>query len=216
MRQIIAGLVCLLALVHVQAQRYEDVNDPKEVKSLLSKNNQVEGFGGIDLKISDIVGERTLLAGGYGGVIINRSYFLGIAAYGLATQPSLDGIVPGTNTEKPLTLYGGYGGIVVGGTILGREIIHISLPVTFGAGNLDVSDDDFFDQGLGGGSQFTVENSTFFVIEPAAQLEFNITSYLRIATGVSYRWVTGLELVNVSNDDMTGITGVLSVRIGRF
>lgn len=215
MRKIFAGLVCLLAVAHVQAQRYEDVNDPKEVKSLLSKNNQIEGFGGIDLKITDIVSERTLLVGGYGGVIINRSYFLGIAAYGLATQPSLDGIVPGPSTEKRLTLYGGYGGVVVGGTILGREVVHISLPITFGAGNLDVSDDDFFDQGLDD-TQFTVENSTFFVIEPAAQLEFNITSYLRVATGVSYRWVTGLELVNVTNDDLTGLTGILSVRIGRF
>ncbi len=215
MRKIIAGLICLLAVAHVQAQRYEDVNDPKEVKSLLSKNNQIEGFGGIDLKIADIISERTLLVGGSGGVIINRSYFLGIAAYGLATQPSMNGIVPGPDTEKRLTLYGGYGGVVVGGTILGREVIHLSLPVTFGAGNLDVSDDDFFDQGLGD-SQFTVENSTFFVIEPAAQLEFNITSYLRVATGVSYRWVTGLELVNVTNDDLIGLTGVLSVRIGRF
>ncbi len=215
MRQIITGLVCLLALVHAQAQRYEDVNDPKEVKSLLSKNNQIEGFGGIDLKISDVIGERTLLVGGAGGVIINRSYFFGIAAYGLATQPSFDGVVPGPNTEKRLTLYGGYGGVVVGGTILGKEVVHISLPITFGAGNLDVSDDDFFTQGFGD-SQFTVENSTFFVIEPAAQLEFNITSYLRIATGVSYRWVTGLELVNVTNDDLRGLTGVLSIRVGRF
>lgn len=215
MRKIITGLVCFLAVAYVQAQRYEDVNDPREVKSLLSKNNQIEGFGGVDLKISDIIGERTMLVGGAGGVIINRSYFLGIAAYGLATQPSLDGVVPGPNTEKRLTLYGGYGGVVVGGTILGKEVVHISLPITFGAGNLDVSDDDFFDQGLGD-SQFTVENSTFFVIEPAAQLEFNITSYLRVAAGVSYRWVTGLELMNVTNDDLIGLTGVLSVRIGRF
>lgn len=215
MRIITTGLFCLMALCQLNAQRYEDVNDPREVKSLLSKNNQIEGFGGVDMKLSDIISERTLLVGGYGGVIINRSYFLGIAAYGLATQPSLDGVVPGPNTEKRLTMYGGYGGIVVGGTVLGKEVVHLSLPVTLGAGNLDVSDDDFFDQGLGN-SQFTVESSTFFVIEPAAQLEFNITPFFRIATGVSYRWVTGLELVNISNDDMIGLTGVLSVRVGRF
>ena len=135
--------------------------------------------------------------------------------FGLATQPSFEGIVPGPDTPKRLTLYGGYGGIVVGGTILGKEVVHISLPVTLGAGNLDVSDDDFFDQGLGD-TQFTVENSTFFVVEPAAQLEFNITSYLRIGAGVSYRWVTGLELTNISDQDMTDFTGVLSVRVGRF
>lgn len=215
MKKLFAGLLLLLLVLQVEAQRYEDVNDPKEVKSLLSKNNQIEGFGGIDLKLTDIVSERTLLVGGYGGVIINRAYFLGIAAYGLATQPSWQGVVPGPNTEKRLTLYGGYGGVVVGGTILGKEVIHISLPITLGAGNLDVSDDDFFDQGLGN-TQFTVENSTFFVVEPAAQLEFNITPYLRVASGVSYRWVTGLELVNIGDSDLTGLTGILSIRIGRF
>ena len=205
--------MCGFAL-YAQGQTYQDVNDPTEIKSLLSKSNDIQGFGGFDVKITDILDERSVLIGGYGGVLINRSYLLGVGAYGLVARPSFDGLVPGSSDTTRLRLYGGYGGLLVGGTLFAKEIIHVSLPVFLGVGNLEVSDDDFF-QGIGDTS-FTVENSVFFVLEPGLQLEFNITQYLRIAGGASYRWVQGLELLNVEDSQLTGVTGILSVRIGRF
>ncbi len=207
------GLLLTSLLCH--AQRYEDVNDPHEIKSILSKSNEIEGFGGIDGKLSDIRGDRTLLIGGYGGVIVNRVFLLGIAAYGLASQPGFEGTLPGTNTVKELKRYGGYGGVLVGGTLFGKEVIHVSMPVILGAGNLEISDDNFFSQQFAD-TDFTVESSAFFVVEPGLQLEFNITSYMRIAAGASYRWIRGLELENATDQDLTGWGGVLSVRVGRF
>ncbi len=195
-------------------QRYEDVNDPDEIKSLLSTENDIQGFGGLDVKITDLMDERSVLTGAYGGVIINRTYLLGLGAYGITTRPSFDGAIPGLADTTRLRLYGGYGGVLIGGTILAKEVVHLSVPLFLGAGNLEVSDDDFF-QGIGD-ADFTVESSVFFVVEPGLQLEFNITSYLRIAAGASYRWVQGLELLNVEDEDMTGISGILSIRLGRF
>ncbi len=211
----LASLFLITLTIAVFGQRYEDVNDPNEIKSLLSKENEIEGFGGIDLKLTDIMAERTMLVGGYGGVIVNRAFLLGVAAYGLASQPGFEGVIPGTNDAETLKLYGGYGGILIGGTFFGKEIVHLSMPIMLGAGNLDVSDDNFFDQNFGE-TNFTIENSAFFVVEPGLQLEFNITSYLRVAGGATYRWLRGLDLENVSDDDLTGWGGVLSIRLGRF
>ncbi|MEM9324836.1 MAG: hypothetical protein AAGA85_04245 [Bacteroidota bacterium] len=196
------------------SQTYQDVTDPGEIKSLLSSSNDLQGFGGVDVKITDMVDERSALVGGYGGVLINRSYMLGLGAYGIVNGPSFEGLAPGIEDSTQLSLYGGYGGLLLGGTLFAKEMLHISLPLFLGAGNLEVSDDDFF-QGIGDTS-FTVESSVFFVVEPSLQLEFNITSYLRIAGGASYRWVRGLELTNVTDDQVTGFSGILSVRLGRF
>lgn len=210
-------ITCLgfLALTLVcQAQQYMDTNDPREIKALLSKDNDLNGFMGMDVKVSDIKSTRTLLMGGYGGVLVNRNYMLGVGAYGLVTSPEFSGALPGSATAKDLNLYGGYAGLMIGGTIFTKELMHLSLPVLFGAGNLQVSDHNYFTSS--GDNEFTVEQSAFFVIEPAAQLEFNLTRTFRLAVGASYRWVEGMNLLNVSNDDLIGWSGMLSLRIGRF
>ena len=208
-------LLVLVAFI-AEAQRYEDVNDPNEIKSILSKDNEIQGFGGIDGKLGDIKGDRTLFIGGYGGVIVNRSFMFGIRAYGLASQPGFEGTIPGTVEVKELKRYGGYGGLLIGATVFGKEVIHLSAPVLLGAGNLEISDDNFFELQFASETDFTVERSAFFIVEPGLQLEFNITSYLRLAGGATYRWVQGLELENATDRDMSGWGGSLSLRVGRF
>ncbi|MFT4736177.1 MAG: hypothetical protein ACI8QD_001681 [Cyclobacteriaceae bacterium] len=199
--------------VAVDAQQYMDTNDPREIKSLLSKDNQLDGFGGADLRITDLKSQRTILMGGYGGVLINRNYMLGVAAYGLLSSPSFDGVLP-DQTIKELNLYGGYAGVLIGGTLFTKELIHLSLPVMFGAGQLQVSDQSFFTSSSD--TEFTIEQSAFFVIEPSALLEFNLTRTFRLGVGASYRWTEGLDLTNVADDELMGWSGSISLKFGRF
>ena len=125
-------------------QRYVDTHDPKddEVKSLLGKGNELNGFGGVDVKISELMNERGLIAGAYGGVLINRRFLFGVGGYGITTNIEFDGNVAGV--DKPLNLHGGYAGIIVGGMIASKEVIHLTFPIFFGAGSIQVSDKDFF------------------------------------------------------------------------
>ncbi|MEM7296911.1 MAG: hypothetical protein AAF391_01445 [Bacteroidota bacterium] len=216
-RNIFIATSFLFVVLATQAQKYVDTYDPEddEVKSLLSKGNDLNGFGAMDLKIGDFKGERGLMVGAYGGFIINRRFLFGVAGYGLVTTVEFDGVVPGQTDPKPLNLHGGYGGVIIGATIAPRELIHISIPVVLGAGSLEVSDQDFFTNNPAD-SEFTIENSVFFVLEPGIELEFNITKYFRLGAGVTYRYITGSELINVSDEDITGLNGMLSFRFGRF
>ncbi len=195
-----------------------DTNDPRQIKSLLSKENEINGFGGVDTRITDFHDQRAAVVGAYGGVIVNRSFLLGVGCYGIATNPQIDGILPPgfspDNTSRKLTINGGYAGLMLGGMIFSKELIHLTIPVFIGAGEFQLSDDDFFQNQSD--TDYTVERSTFLVGEPGAQLEFNITSSMRIAVGASYRYVYGLELINLSDADMSEWTGTVSVRIGRF
>ena len=201
----------------LQGQKYVDTYSPEDdkIKSLLGKENDLNGFGAIDIKVGDFVNERALLMGAYGGFIINRRYLFGLAGYGIVTNVEFDGNVPGDTEVKPLNLHGGYGGVLIGLTIAPRELIHISVPIVLGAGALEVADEDFFVNNPAD-SEFTVENSTFFIAEPGLELEFNITKYFRLGAGATYRHIAGTELVNVKDEDLRGFTGMLSFRFGRF
>ncbi len=196
-------------------QRYVDTHDPdsKEVKSLLGKGNELNGFGGADLRVSEFMDTRGLVTGAYGGVLINRKYLLGVGGYGLATNVEFDGMSGGT--EKPLNLHGGYAGLMIGGMIGSTELIHLTFPVFFGAGSIQITDKDYFPN-TPNDAEFTVEKSAFIVIEPAAQVEFNITEYFRIGAGMSYRYVTGTELDNVTDKQLSGSAMMISFRFGRF
>lgn len=210
-------LTCIFCALASVGQKYIDTNDPKdeEVKSLLSKNNDLNAFGALDIKVSDLMSERSLLVGAYGGFIINRRYLFGVAGYGLVTNVQFEGVVPGQAASKQLDLQGGYGGIMIGGTIAPRELIHISIPIVLGAGSLEVVDRDFFANNPAD-SEFTVENSVFFVAEPGIEIEFNITKYFRLGAGMTYRYISGIELENVEDEDISGTTAMISFRFGRF
>lgn len=214
MKSIITTLLFLITTA-VFSQRYVDTYDPKktEVKSLLGKGNELNGFGGVDFKITELVGERGLVSGGYGGVLVNRRFILGAGGYGIATNIEFDGMVGAE--EKPLTLYGGYGGVIVGGMLGSKEVIHLIFPVFFGAGQIEVTDKNFFPN-RPNDAEFTIESSAFMIIEPAAQVEVNVTEYFRLAAGMSYRYVTGTEMDNLSDSNLSGSTVTVSFRFGRF
>ena len=217
MRLLIYIIVTTTCIGAVLGQRYMDTNDPKDdqVKSLLSKDNDLNAFGALDLKVSDFINERAMLVGAYGGFVINRRYLLGIAGYGIVTRVPFEGIVPGQQGTKQLDLHGGYGGILVGATIAPKELIHISIPIVLGVGSMEVVDKDFFANNPAD-SEFTIEKSVYFVIEPGAQVEFNITRYFRLGAGITYRHVSGTDLENVQDGDIAGVTGLISFRFGRF
>lgn len=211
-----SALLTLCYTAH--AQKYVDSNNPDEVKSLLSKNNDVTGFGGIDVKVGDFNQERALLTGAYGGVIINRHYFLGVAGYGLVTENKFIGEVSafdGITETKELSIYGGYGGLMIGGIIAPKKAVHINIPVILAAGTLYVSDDNFLTTPQN--SDVTVEQTTFFVVEPGMTIEANITPSFRIGLGATYRLARGINLnQQLTDDDFSQFSGLLSLRFGRF
>ncbi len=199
------------------AQKYVDTYDPddEQIKSLLNKENDLNGFGGFDLKVGDLKGERGLLFGGYGGLVINRRYLFGVAGYGLVTEVEFDGMVPGSDTTKTLNLYGGYGGVLLGVSIAPKEVIHINIPIVLGAGSFEVEDSNFFGNRIAE-TDFVIENSIFFILEPGIEIEFNVSNHFRLGFGATYRYVTGLDLVNLSDNEVTGANGMISFRFGKF
>ncbi|WP_139793866.1 hypothetical protein [Reichenbachiella faecimaris] len=204
-----------MAFNQSQAQQYTDKPKNSEVKSLIGKEKDITGFGNIDFRVGEMVDQQALVIGAYGGLLINKNFMFGVAGYGLATESKFEGYNPETNETRELNLYGGYAGMLLGFKVASREIIHLSVPMIIGAGQLDVSDDNYFDL-ANGDNEFVLESTSFFVFEPTALVELNISHHFRLGFGVGYRLVRGSSLENLSDDDLTGYSGVVSIQLGKF
>lgn len=202
-------LVTVTLFFLAAAAQGQGKEDPEQIKSLFSKENEIKGFGGVDLNVTDIYKERSLMLGGYGGAIINKHVMFGLAGYGMATQNQF-----ADEEGRNLNIEGGYGGLYLGAIIAPNEVVHLSMPVVFGAGALHIIDKSYFPFAYD--KEYVLESTAFFVVKPSLQLEVNITTFLRIAVGASYRLVKGSDLLNISDDELTSLGGNFSVRMGRF
>ncbi|WP_422360576.1 hypothetical protein [Reichenbachiella sp.] len=205
---------CLLTFFS-SAQQYTDKKRNNEVKSIIGRDKEITGFGNIDFRVGEVVDQQALTVGAYGGVLINKYFMLGVAGYGLTTESQFEGFNPETSAARELNLYGGYAGMLMGFKVASREIIHLSVPMIIGAGQFDVSDDNYFDL-ANGDNDFVLESSSFFVFEPSALIELNISHHFRLGFGAGYRLIKGSSLENLDDEDLSGFSGVVSIQLGKF
>lgn len=180
-----------------------------QVKTLLSKYNEIKGFGALDIKMTDVISKRAMIAGAYGGVIVNKQIMLGLGGYGFATNVDIS-----SNATEDIDLEGGYGGLMLGLIIAPREIVHVTLPLFVGAGTFHRVDERFeFAQQI---TDVTLESSSFAVIEPGLQLEVNISKSVRLNFGASYRYIQGTSLSTIRDKDLSDFAGNVTLKVGKF
>ncbi|MEO9803175.1 MAG: hypothetical protein ABJF04_08015 [Reichenbachiella sp.] len=211
----IAGVLFHFVFLSTQAQQFTDTPKKGEVKSLIGRGKEITGFGNIDFRVGEVVSQQALIMGAYGGILVNKNIMLGVAGYGIATESQFEGFDPETNELRDLNIYGGYAGMLMGFKVASKEIIHLSVPMVIGAGHLDVSDDNYFNV-PNGDNDFTLESTSFFVFEPSALVELNISYHFRMGFGAGYRLVRGSSLENLADDNLSGFSGVLSFQFGNF
>jgi len=203
-------IVFLISALSATLNGYsQGLDDPEEIKSLFSKENEIKGFGGIDINVTDIYSERTLMLGGYGGAIINKHVMFGLAGYGISTENQFRG-----QEGNMLNIEGGYGGLYLGAILFPNEVVHVTLPVLFGAGAFHVVDKQYFPMSFD--KEYVLESTALFVVQPNMQLEVNITRFMRVGVGATYRLIRGSDLRNISDDELSNWGGTFSVKVGRF
>lgn len=205
----IVGLMLITSVAMAQEQIHEIKPKPK-IKTVMGGDSHISGFGTLDLKTTEIKDELALLPGISAGMIMNDHFVLGIAGYGIATKVGFDGQIP----AQRLYLYGGYGGLLLGGIIAPKEVIHAYIPVIVGAGGAYVTEEAFDD--LGQNDNTFDESTAYFVVEPGIEVEVNITKFFRFSLGGSYRWVRQSELVNLTDRDLSNYNGYVSLKFGGF
>lgn len=126
---------------------------------------------------------------------------------GMFYQFSLNNIRP--SSENIPTLYLDYK--VFGGffefTLLPKEIIHFTFPISFGFGEIEM-DSDFGNPMLG--------EKSIFQLEMAALTEINLHKNIRLNAGIGYRHMGKFTYRNLDQNDLSGWFYQFGIKLGIF
>jgi hypothetical protein len=174
-------------------------------ETLMTDDLRHGGFGAPVVKFTEIDDRFGVLVGGRGGWIINGSVVIGGGGYGLANVSNFDHLTNGAGDPGELEM--GYGGLELGYVHRPDELVHVSLGVLIGGGGVVWNPEGRSDDQI---------DDAFFVVEPEGDVILNVTSFLRVAAGVSYRFTRGVELLELRDADLSGFAGLVALKFGSF
>lgn len=189
-----------------------------DIKTLSGNMSHSGGFGALSFRSTSFRNETMVLAGIRGGWIINRTLGIGIEGHGIIPTAKYSGIDPDPNDAfdpGDVVALGGYGGMFLELIFFSNEVIHVTFPVSGGAGWMGYHTD--YDQGnlTISGSQL-IDDDIFWYVEPGADIEINLSRSFRLAMGVSKRFTQDLELANTNTDAFSKMNYFVTLKVGGF
>lgn len=178
-------------------------------ETLLDGDVTFGGFGGPVVKFSAINGKFAVFPGGRGAAIINHQFTFGGAGYGLANY--IEAKKPYKQTDIKQYYELGYGGIDLGFFFNPDKLINFYFHTLIGAGSVmyklhnpnNYSDVDKY-------------TTNFFALEPEAEVVLNVTKWMKVSAGVSYRILGGFEFDGLKNTDFMFPAAHLAFSFGAF
>lgn len=188
----------------------QDKKERYEIKTLLGKNISHGGYFGLLLGYSQVNGNDAVIGGARLGWIINHSLVIGFAGSGFANNVSYNSIENGHDYY----LTGGYGGLFIEPVIGSKLPIHITFPVTMGAGDAQLNQSYY--TGADPWETYTTSEDAFIFVEPGVALELNMLKCFRIAAGISYRYTSDVRFENFAPTSLNGLSGTVTLKFGKF
>jgi hypothetical protein len=189
---------------------YRNYNKDK-IQTLGGSNTHNGGFGGFAFKGTEFNDKNIMMIGLRGGWIVNRVLAIGFEGYGIIPTAEYDNIdITNFLTTRAL---GGYGGMFLEPIVLSNKVVHVTFPISGGAGwlgyVLDWETNNYYNDDL-------VDDDVFWYIEPGATIELNVARNFRIDLGASYRFTEDLEMINTPADAFEAWNYFISFKFGSF
>lgn len=214
MKRIVILLVLFSLFNMISAQGNEDVVYEKHQDHIntLFGNEHVSngGYGAFSFGYAEIENLNALTIGGRGAWIIEHWIAIGFGGAGFINETHYNSAL-----TQDVNISGGYGGLLLEPILFPRIPVHISLPVLFGAGGIAyITSSD-----MGNMNEYPAwveDAASFAIIEPGAELEFNVVHFFRLSVGISYRFTTEIDLYDTSAFPLNGWTGNVTFKFGKF
>lgn len=182
-----------------------------EIHTMTGRNRHHSGgFGAVTFKATEYMSDPLIMMGLRGGWIINRSFAIGIEGHGIIPTTNIPDILP----SEQVVLLGGYGGLFVEPVFLSNQVLHVTFPVSAGAGWLGY-EESFesvnrlpFDQ--------LVDEDVFWYVEPGASIEVNVSRSFRLNFGMSRRFIQDIDLVGTPEDAFSRNNYFFGMKFGSF
>ncbi len=171
-------------------------------------------FGGFGFGYTEMASREAIEINLQGGIIYNHWLAAGIYLNPFFT------ISPLTDkyTNDDASLLGGYGGLFVSPIIYSNALIHATVPVYLGYGNVSYELYDDVE------STNRIEDSgRFWVFNPGVEVELNVLRFVRVAVGGYYRYCGNVRLYYdqggdqiLSSNFLNGFSLGVKLRFGKF
>lgn len=201
-------------IIYYQSTEEEPVRRQRrqDIKTLSGSMSHSGGFGALSFRSSEFNDESLVMAGLRGGWIINRTLGIGFEGHGVIPTTKFDNI----EMNQEVNLLGGYGGMFLELIFFSNEVVHVTFPVSAGAGWLGyhrTNDDNTVPMP---DVDNEIDSDVFWYVEPGANLEFNVSRNFRLAMGMSKRFTQDFELVNTETDAFEKLNYYITLKIGGF
>jgi hypothetical protein len=214
MRALMISVMIFSLLNAISAQENEDLvykKNQDEIKTLFGDQKITHGgYGAFTFGYSEIENLDAIIMGGRGAWIIGHWFALGFGGTGFINDIRYNG-----SLDQNVNLAGGYGGLLMEPIILPWFPVHISLPVLFGAGGIAYITSNVTND-LYEAPTWVEDATSFIILEPGAELEFNIVRYFRLSLGISYRFTSTINLYDTSTVPLNGWSGNVTLKFGKF
>ncbi|MFW5808225.1 MAG: hypothetical protein ACOCWH_04140 [Spirochaetota bacterium] len=177
---------------------------------------QVSGFGGFHMSSMKINGKQAYFSGFRGAAVFDRTFVLGVSGSSLDYPVRRDDITGAPYQGEYPYVQVHYGGLFTGYNLNPEDLINLSVTATIGGGALYYSDvpDDDDDDDWRIDREAGIED--FFVFEPVVMAHLNVTRWMRVGAGASYRYTKGIDNGKLTNKDFNNWSVIGAVDFGWF
>lgn len=170
-------------------------------------------FLGPELKVAPMIEGYQVYSGVKAAMIFNNTVAFGLAGGGFVTETVFEGLND-IGEEALLNTVIAYGGFYLDYIVPSRLPVQISFPNLLGVAGVTLFSSEHGSPT--GPDEEMVEGGVFFIYEPALNLEFNFTSFMRIGLGGGYRLAVKGDMDRVSASDMSDMTFNFNIKFGSF
>jgi peptidoglycan/LPS O-acetylase OafA/YrhL len=197
-----AACAVMLSLILVSASFSARAQETMPERTLLGPDVKYTSVWSPEARISSIQGKTGVTIGGYTGVMINRTFLLGITG--------------SVNLTHPTVNYGYFGGIVQAVAYPSR-MVHMSAQLVVAWGSTKDYENpksSLFD------NFWNISGERFMMTEPGVNLEVNLSQGIALVAGAGYRFVSGIDsgneyvdITHLTSQDMSGVSISLGLKI---
>jgi peptidoglycan/LPS O-acetylase OafA/YrhL len=192
----------MLSLILASVTLTAGAQETKPGRTLLGPDVKYTSVWAPEARISSIQGKTGVTIGGYTGVMINRTFLLGLTG--------------SVNLTHPTVNYGYFGGIAQA-VAYPSKMVHLSAQLVVAWGSTKDYENpksSLFD------NFWNISGERFMMTEPGVNLEVNISEGIALVAGAGYRFVSGIDSANeyidithLTSQDMSGVSFSLGLKI---